>query len=400
MRCSRLIPLYSTCVFTILISLLSLAQLTQAQTETTIYSFTWGTDGAYPSAGLVMDEDGNLYGTTRNGGFDDLGTVFKITPPGVETMLYNTFSPWRGWGPETALVRDKNGNLYGTTFVGGHGGCNNHSGCGTVFRLKPTGTMAVLHRFKASSEGWGPNGGLVLDSDGNLYGTTVYGGAYGSGTAFEITPDRTERVLHSFMWGDHDGAVPSAGLFRDGAGNLYGTTRYGGPNVCGDGYTCGTVFEVTSSGEEKLLYSFAGKPDGSHPAASLVLDSEANLYGTTEEGGAFGCGTVFEITAEGAEQVLYSFQGGMDGCYPTSNLVRDKHGKLYSTTYMGGAYDMGTVFEVTRAGTKKILHSFSGYPNDGAYPLGALVLDAQRNLYGTTSIGGAHGVGTVFKVTP
>lgn len=399
MRCLRVRSPHSIDVLFLLVILLSVARNAPAQTETVLYSFMWGTDGANPAGVLAMDEQGNLYGTTESGGIGNLGTVFELTPTGVETVLYHNFSGWRGWPPGSALVRDGNGNLYGTAFQGGHAGCNNRAGCGTVFRVRPEGTGTVLHHFKAGQDGWGPNGGLVLDSAGNLYGTTVYGGTHSGGTVFQITPNRTERVLHSFAFDHKDGLAPAAGLVHDGAGNLYGTTRYGGPNLCGGGNSCGTVFEITSAGEEKVLYAFTGEPDGSNPAASLVLDSKGNLYGTTETGGDFGCGTVFELNAAGVEKVLYSFRVS-DGCYPTTGLVRDRRGRLYGTTTTGGAYGQGTVFEVTPAGKKKVLHSFSGYPDDGSSPLGALVLDAQGNLYGTTMMGGASHVGTVFKLTP
>jgi len=379
-------------------SLLLPATDSAGQTVTILHSFEWGEDGAYPQAGLVMDAEGNLYGTTVQGATGDLGTVFEVAPNGVETVLYHNFSGWRGWGPSATLVRDQNGTLYGTTFQGGGGPCDSGFGCGTVFLVRGNQNGRVLHHFKPGFEGWGPNGSLILDSAGNLYGTTVYGGVHGVGTIFKIAPDRTFTVVYSFD-GEH-GSTPFGGLVRDDAGNFYGTTQYGGSHDCGTGSGCGTVFKITPFGEETVLHSFSGSPDGSYPVASLVLDPQGNLYGTTEGGGAHGMGMVFEVNSAGEEQILYSFKGGADGGRPAANLVRDRSGNLYGVTSMDGMYTFGTVFKLTRNGKKEVLHSFSGYPDDGGYPMGALVLDTQGNLYGTTSIGGANRVGIVFKFTP
>jgi len=248
----------------------------------------------------------------------------------------------------------------------------------------------VLYSFTGGADGANPCAALIRDTEGNLYGTTWVGGADGQGTVFEVTPTGTERVLHSFA-ANADGAEPCAALVRDAEGNLYGTTYLGG-------FFGGTVFKVAPTGTETVLYSFAGEPDGANPYAALVQDGQGNLDGTTIFGGVSGHGTVFEITPTGAEKVLYSFGGELDGANPYAALVLDGHGNLYGTTYAGGAHGQGTVFEVTKTGTERVLYNFGG--THGANPYAALVRDTQGNLYGTTYAGGAHGQGTVFKLAP
>ena len=263
----------------------------------------------------------------------------------------------------------------------------------------------TLHKFKQTGVGgYSPNGGLIFDAAGNLFGTTEYGGAHGYGTVFELTPNGdgswTESVLHSFNYSD--GEVPFAGLIFDAAGNLYGTTAGGGA------YDAGTVFQLTPNGDgswtESVLHSFNGK-DGRQPLSSLIFDAGGNLYGATYSGGAFGDGTVFQLTPNGdgswTESVLHSFNGG-DGREPLSSLIFDAVGNLYGTTYTGGAYGWGTVFKLTPNGdgswTESVLHSFNH--RDGAFPYSSLTFDAAGNLYGTTASGGYFGVGTVFKLKP
>ena len=305
----------------------------------------------------------------------------------TESVLYTFTGPTDGAYSVAGLVRDTQGNLYGTTYQGGGTGCNN-LGCGTVFELTPSGTLKVLYTFNGKADGATPLSGLILDKAGNLYGTTGYGGTSGDGTVFEITAAGNHKVLHSFT--GIDGAVPSAGLLRDGAGNLYGTTQYGGANY-------GTVFKIAPTGAETVLYSFTGGVDGGAPLGSLVLWN-GNLYGTTADGGAFGQGTVFEVTKKGAEKVLYSFSGGADGGGPFAGLVLDSVGSLYGTTLGGGGSGSGTVFEVTQTGAETVLYSFTGGA-DGGSPVARLVRDAKGNLYGTTTTGGASFNGTVFELS-
>jgi uncharacterized repeat protein (TIGR03803 family) len=311
----------------------------------------------------------------------------------TESLLYTFTQTTTGFHPVSGLVRDTQGNLYGTTYQGGNTNCGG-LGCGTVFELTPNGTLTVLYTFGGQADGATPGSGLILDKVGNLYGTTEYGGASGDGTVFEITTALKYKVIHSFT--GSDGAVPYGGLLRDGQGNLYGTTEYGGANY-------GTVFKITPSGVETVLYSFTGGVDGGAPIGNLVM-WKGNLYGTTPDGGVFGEGTVFEVTKKGKEKVLYSFTGGNDGASPFGGLIVDKEGNLYGTTVGGGSSGFegaggGTLFEVSQSGTESVLYNFSGGA-DGGKPLGSLVKDANGNFYGTTQTGGSDYNGVVFEVSP
>jgi uncharacterized repeat protein (TIGR03803 family) len=317
--------------------------------ETTLYSFRGMPDGAQPVAGLVSDPADNLYGTTQQGGDTSCniqagcGTVFKIAPDGAESVVYDFTGGEDGSSPVAGLTRDAAGNLYGTTYFGGDLSCEDGIGCGTVFRLSASGVQTVLHRFGGGTDGELPAAGLVRDGSGNLYGTTLLGGAYGSGTVFEVSRAGIERVLYSFTGGG-DGSLPLATLVRDGAGNLYGTTQLGGA------YGGGTTFELDASGREHVLHSFGAGLDGANPFAGLATDGAGNLYGTTFFGGGTfcesGCGTVFELTANGSEKILHRFTGRMDGGYPRAALVRDTAGNLYGTAEIGGASGAGVVFEL------------------------------------------------------
>jgi uncharacterized repeat protein (TIGR03803 family) len=302
-----------------------------------------------------------------------------------------------GW-PEVGVTRDSAGNLYGTTFFGGAGtGCDIYfGGCGTVFKLDSSGTETVLHSFGGAgvnvNDGWNPTARLILDTAGNLYGTTAYGGAYGHGTVFEVDAAGKETIVHSFA-GGRDGARPNAGLVLDAAGNFYGTTQYGGRGCYGQG--CGTVFQISPNGVETVLYSFGDGEDGASPLGGVALDSSGNIYGTTWLGGIYSFGTVFRIDGHGNETVLHSFAGGSDGANPLTAPTLDAAGNLYGTTSSGGAY-FGTVYMVDTAGNESILHSFTG-GTDGAYPYAHLLMDAAGNLYGTASQGGCCGQGSVFE---
>jgi uncharacterized repeat protein (TIGR03803 family) len=384
--------------------LMGVVGVASAQGLVTLYSFCSlpnCTDGAFPDAGVVLDSTGDVYGTTFYGGASGQGTVFKVTAKGAETVLYSFTGQSDGSEPNAGLVRDSKGNLYGTTTSGGNFNpyvCN--TGCGTVFEVTALGTEIVVYRFLANgTDGYFPSAGVIRDSNGNLYGTTVYGGASGQGAVFELNSNGAEKLLHNF--GGADGASPEASLVRNFKGNLYGTTAHGGASGQG------TVFEITAAGLETVLHSFvAGNADGGTPLAGLVRDSSGNFYGTTAAGGKSmppycdsGCGTVFKVTAKGVETVLHSFAAnGTDGFAPFAGLVRDSSGNLYGTTEEGGAHGYGTVFSVTAGGVETVLHSFVGGA-DGAFPLGGLVMDKLGNLYGTTSSGG-HGYGTVFKLVP
>jgi uncharacterized repeat protein (TIGR03803 family) len=394
--------------------LLASAPNLAAQTETVLYTFTGQTDGSLPNAPLVADEDGNLYGTANFGGnlkeCDDqgCGTVFELLKSGKFKVLYAFSGGTDGSVPNGPLLRNAQGNLYGTAQ---EGGAHNQ---GVVFKITPSGTEIVLYSFGSlADDGSLPMAGLVMDSAGNLYGTTFAGGGncpgYGCGTVFEVTPSGTEKVLWRFGHVKNDGLNPYyTTLVRDTNGNLYGTTHYGGANPGPDGTGLGTVFVVTSSGEEHVLYSFTSEADGAFPYAGLVQDPEGHLFGTTG-------GTVFEITAAGEEKTIYQFPGFPgDGYDCTANLLRAANGDLYGTTFQGGTYDGGAVFGLTSSGVEILLYSFyttgSGLEAvDGQWPTGGLIQDAAGNLYGATTYGGDYdtallceneGCGVLFKVTP
>ncbi|HTT84676.1 MAG TPA: choice-of-anchor tandem repeat GloVer-containing protein [Rhizomicrobium sp.] len=380
-----------------LMLLLPLGAARAQNSETVLYSFQGGNDGSSPSAGLIMDKSGNLYGTTYWGGgsgCDDglgCGTVFEFPSSGSETVLHAfAGQPSDGAWPWGGVIADKAGNLYGTT---SQGGANN---AGTVFKVSPGGTETTLYTFTGGSDGGDPLASLIADKAGNHYGTTSMGGAENSGTVFEVAADGTETVLYSFT-GGNDGAAPMGGLITDKAGNIYGTTSLGGAN------NRGTVFEIAAGGTERVLYSFTGKSDGGYPMAGVIADAAGNLYGTTETGGKGYEGTVFKLATDGTETVLHAFsRKKTDGEYPWGGLVMDKAGNLYGTTRGGGQYGSGTVFKVAADGTETISHSFAG-GSDGADPAAGLIRDKAGNLYGTTQMGGTgtaceNGCGTIFEI--
>jgi uncharacterized repeat protein (TIGR03803 family) len=377
---------------------------------------------------LVRDSSGNIYGTTGGGGTGGCdgygcGTVFKMTKEGKEVWLYS-FKGTNQIDPSAGLLRDANGNLYGTTENGGKitktcGGVQG-GGCGTVFRVDKNGQGTTLYKFKGTPDGYFPQALLVKDSAGNLYGTSYLGGVDGIGAVFKLDANGKETILHSFAGppeGGGDGAFLYEGVIRDTAGNLYGVTAAGGASGAG------TVFKVDSSGSETLLYSFSGGSDGGDPDSVLLLDSQGNLYGTTANGGSSdvcdgGCGTVFELSPQSggnwAETVVYSFcslENCADGQQPVGGpLVKDSVGNIYGNTIFGGSYrncngdSCGVIFKLDTAGKETVLHSFTGGA-DGAFPVAGLTLDSSGNLYGTAWQGGAkcftsYTCGVVFKITP
>jgi uncharacterized repeat protein (TIGR03803 family) len=388
-------------VFTIIwFSMLGIAHLAQASTETILHSFTCSaTDGCKPQGGLILDSEGNLYGTTQGGGANGGGTVFKLAPSGDLTILHSfACGTTDGCDPGSGVVLDSKGNLYGTTWQGGA------DGNGTVFEVSASGTETILHSFTCGTDGCSfagiGGGGLVLDKANNLHGTTFTGGFSPSdcGTVFKLIPSSGKlTTLYSFSCG-LDGGTPVGGIALDKANNLYGTTSGGGA------YSFGTVFKVAPSGKETVLHSFnANGEDGFLPYGGVILDSKNNLYGTTYRGGAIGAGTIFEVTASDTETVLYSFTCGTKSCEPEEGLAFDKYGNLYGTTQWGGLYDLGTVFEWASSGVATTLHTFADNGRDGYLPplsANGPAIDSEGNLYGTTSAGGANGGGTVFKIVP
>jgi uncharacterized repeat protein (TIGR03803 family) len=390
-----------------------------------LYRFTGGKDGAVPVYGLVLDQAGNLYGTTTSGG-QGYGVAFKVTPNKkggrTESVLYSfcrLTACADGAQPGGALIFDKAGNLYGTTTDGGGRALNG----GTVFELSPNQSggwkESVIYAFCALSrcvDGANPYSGLVFDQAGNLYGTTSNAGANGEGNVFELSPNRdgswTETVLYSFcsVANCADGQNPYAGVILDQTGNIYGTTGYGGT---GSG---GVVFELSPNQKggwtESVLHSFCSLKncaDGHGPSGDLIFDHTGNLYGTTNSGGAQGVGAVFELTPKqnGAwmEKVLHSFcqLAGCTGQVPSAGLVFDQTGNLYGTTVFGGTGGgFGVVFRMTpKSGggwSYRVVHNFLDKP--GAEPGSALILDPAGNLYGTTDGDTSTTFGSVFEITP
>ncbi len=360
-----------------------------------LYSFASPTtEGGYPNAGVIRDKSGNLYGTTAWGGAYNQGTVFKLNTNGTLTVLHSfTAGPTDGSNADpllggqapvvaeaVGLIMDSCGNLYGNTqFGGGYGG-------GTVFKIDASGNESVLHSFYAW-DGLVPSGKLVMDTSGNLYGTTTYGGPENLGTVFSLDTTGMLTTLYSFTFAGTEPAYPTAGLIIDKNGNLYGTTVNGGTN------DIGSVFKLATNGTLTVLHSFNGT-DGANPWSDLIMDNKGNLYGTTVEGGDHNLGIVFKLDTSGTLTVLHSFNG-TDGAYPFTGLIMDNKGNLYGTTDFGGTSDMGTVFKLDANGTHSVLHDFSGA--DGSEPM-ALTMDNKGIIYGTTFSGGPYNKGTIFRL--
>lgn len=378
-----------------------------AQNEQTLYNFS-GTDGNSPLSGLVMDAAGNLYGATFVGGAYGDGVIFEVSRDAsggwTETVIYNFTGGTDGGTPANGnMIFDAAGNLYGTTVNGG-----THN-LGTVFELTPSAagwSESVLYSFRGIKDGANPYMGLVFDGKGNLYGTTYYGGTYDAGTVFELSRagsgQWTEKVIHTFNV--TNGIYVPGGLAIDGAGNLYGVAQNGGT------YGVGVVYELSpgasGSWTGTILHEFTGANDGGYPYAErLLLDSSGNLYGTTQGGGAFNYGTVFRLSHAGKiweEQVLHSFDN-YSARNPNAGLITDEAGNLYGTCANGnGISSVGAVFELSpeSGGTWKptILHVFKR--TDGEFPVAPLVRDTAGNLYGTTWLGGANNIGVVFEIKP
>lgn len=387
----------------------------QAQTFTVLYAFNAPPDGDLPLSGVIRDADGNLYGTTYGGGTYGYGTVFKVDTNGTETVLYSFAGGTDGADPVGGLVRDTGGNLYGATDGGGNADCGNYgSDCGTIYKVDSNGNETVLYRFAGLPDGHSADSSLYVADDGSLYGTTEAGGdaacnpGYGCGTVFKIDTQGNETILHTFTGiRELDGAFPDAGLVADAKGYLYSTTNLGGAPTCGDAGRpeevagCGTVFKIDMQGKETILHRFSAEIGGESPSFPVMFDKAGNMYSTAGGGNQYN-GVVFELSPRRQERVLYNFSYNQG--YPSAGLVRDHKGNLYSTTREGGDYYEGTVYKLDPAGNMTVLHSFSGY-SDGGFPDGTLIMDQQGNLYGTARDGGNHdcgeyGCGVVFKITP
>lgn len=404
-----------------------------AQTLTTLFSFK-GSDGNYPQAPLVQGIDGSLYGTTQAGGTNvsncvngGCGTVFAITPAGTLRTLYDfcVLSNCNdGTYPSAGLVLTEDGSFYGTTYGGGtiKGDCNN-DGCGTVFVITPAGAPSTVYNFCSQTDcadGAGPDAGLVQAPEGNFYGTVAYGGgAADGGIVFRMTPTGALTTLYSFcsQLNCSDGELPLAPLVQGTDRNFYGTTSGGGisnnqPPCNTSG--CGTIFKITPSGTFTTLYSFCSQPnctDGANPSGGLIQGSDGALYGTTALGGTYAYGTVFKITPQGTFRTLHNFSGG-DGARPTAGLTQATDGNLYGITGYGGRYYSvdqhlygGTAFTITPRGVFTLLYSFCAQTDcaDGQVPYAGLMQSTNGLIYGTTFFGGANSscsnrCGTMFTL--
>ena len=373
-----------------------------ASNEKVLHSFNGGTDGSYPVAAMIADHAGNLYGTTRYGGTNGQGTVFELTNSNGtwnETILYSFAGGNDGASPAASVVMDAAGNLYGTTRLGGA------DSAGTVFKLalvNGTWQESVIYTFTGGTDGGSPQSALTLVGS-TLYGATPQGGTFANGTVFrlrELSGKWKQDVLYSFVGGNNDGAYSYSTLVLDKAGNLYGTTLSGGPNQAG------CVFELSPSGstwKEKVLYFFTGNLDGGSLNAGVIFDKAGNLYGTTTSGGKYNSGTVFELAASNGswtENVLYNFSGGNDGGFPEAAPVIDNNGSLFGTTFNGGVFGYGTVFQLSPsagAWTETVLYTFTG-GNDGAFPQGSILL-YKSGYVSTATEGGSTFTGLVFSAS-
>lgn len=400
-----------------------------ATTEITLWTFTGGkNDGEFPAASLLRDKAGNLYGATLEGGasvgpgnIHGDGTVFKVTPPATAGGAWTESLLWSfgvggsssdGTSPMGNLIMDGNGNLYGTT-VGGGPTSKGLAGLGTVFELLPPGvaggnwTEAILHTFTGGRDGSGPLTGLTIDKKGDLYGTTPAGGAYQSGSSggivFELSPPATaggawtKKTLWNFGAGT-DGAAPSSSLLRDAVGNLYGTTDGGG--IYGGGIVFELIKPTTAGGSwtESILWNFGNGTDGGRPHGTLVMDKNGNLYGTASEGGSFLGGTAFELsppTVSGGdwnETILWDFGNGSDGVGPDAGMIMDPRGILYGTTESNPTLTAGTVFKLRPPAVSGGAWTESILESLPSPVLAGVIMDPQGHLYGVT-------YGTVYELT-
>lgn len=384
--------------------------LAQAQFSV-LYTFN-GQDGLNPVGPLLRDNAGSLYGTTYFGGTYTNGILFKLDKSNNETILVNFDGGDHGGFPNSGLIFDRAGNIYGPADQGRAGG-------GVLFEVSPKGKEKVLYNFGGCIcyRPRGPEGALLMDASGDLYGATVLGGVeghggaceyYGCGTIFKFDTAGKRQVLYAFK-GGADGAYPSGPLLQDADGNLYGTALNGGDLSCPQFpmLGCGTIFKLAKDGKFTVLYTFTGGPDGAGPQPGLITDKDGNFYGAADVGGnnscPYGCGTLFRLSKNGKFTVLYTFLDGTDGAggYPNGGLVRDPKGNLYGTTPGGTTNSLdGTVFKLNKAGVMTLLHIFTG-GIDGGKPLSGVIRDDAGHLYGTTyTSAGFNGAGVVFEVTP
>ena len=402
-------------VASILLILVGRTSDASGQTVTNLYSFIGtSSDGGVPSASLMQADDGNFYGTAA-GGFstfktNNFGSVFRISPSGSFTNLYS-FKGNDGEVPLARLVQGSDGNFYGTAARGGHTNLDNGIGFGSVFRITPTGALTNLYSFTGAPDGAFPSAGLVRGNDGNFYGVTSLGGittngSLGYGTIFRVSPNGGYTNLYLFAGSPNDGSEPN-GLVLGSDGNLYGTTQEGGGNSC----NCGILFRISPNGSYSNLYSFGSSlSDGGIPNG-LVQGSDGNFYGTTQAGGNSSpqnpgcCGVVFRISPSGSYTTIYAFRNSPnDGRTPTAGLVQGSDGSFYGSTQQGGSnvncyQGCGTVFRVSPSGSETNLYSFGNFAGDGTEPNASLVQGSDGSFYGTTTFGGINGSGTVYRLS-
>jgi uncharacterized repeat protein (TIGR03803 family) len=379
----------SSAFLAFLLSVLLLVHPATAQNFQVLYNFGGSSDGGNPYASLIADSSGNLYGTASAGGSNNAGVVFTVNPSGTETVLYSFTGGTDGAYPFSALVRDIAGNLYGTTSAGGT------DNDGVVFMLDPNGEEVVLHNFTGGTDGTNSLGGLLRDKSGNLFGTTSQGGSSNEGIVFEISASGAYSILHTFTGATNDGAYPTyTSLLMDAGGTLYGVTEEGGT------INAGVVYKLSKTGKFNVLYSFTGgSRDGCYVLGTPFMDKEGAIYGTGSQCGASEVGTVWKLTKSGEETVLHNFAGGTaDGEYPFAGVIVDAEGNVYGNTKYGGASGVGTVYRIATNGKETLLHSFDGA--DGKYPYGNFAQNPKGTpLFGITENGGTTGSGVVWKIT-
>lgn len=360
-----------------------------------VHSFDRTEEGAVGN--IIQAADGDFYGTTEFNGAFGWGTVFRMTPDGVVTVLH-AFTDNEGQRPMAGLIQARDGDFYGTTSGGGPIDCAPPVGCGTIFKITAAGVITFLHVFDGQ-HGRTPLSALLQASDGNFYGTAVNGGAANSGTVFKMTPDGTMTIVHDFS-GD-DGAFAEGPLIQATDGNLYGMTAGGGTGPCRPYKGCGTVYRLTLAGEFTVLYSFGGGVSGEFPTSALLQATDGNFYGTTSGTydyyyDSISAGTIFRMTPAGIVTTLHAFSGGTDGSHPMGALIEGAPGIFYTTT-AGGPSGLGSVVKMTQSGSLTLLRALNW--EDGITPLGVQILGRDGNLYGVTVGGGPKGYGTVFRIS-
>jgi uncharacterized repeat protein (TIGR03803 family) len=381
----------------------------QAQTYKVLYSFTGGADGAWPFAGLTPDGHGNFYGTAAAGGnlkcayvgVPGCGVVFNVTKSGTETVLYAFQAGNDGANPMGSVIHDAQGNLYGGTEYGGDPSCpySEGKGCGIIYKVDSKGQETVLYRFTGGQDGANPVGSLLLDKSGNLWGVTQNQGylgnsrcyGHGCGTLFKLDA-QGNLTVHPFLGPPNDGRLALAGLISDNAGNIYGTTEFGGT------YDSGIVFKVNQQGEYSILHNFDIYDNDAVNPTNLIFQ-EGTLYGPAVSGGTYDGGALFQMDLSGQTTLLYNFYPLNDDAnvWASGTVVRDGAGNIYGTTQFNGGF--GSIYSVDTSGNLTTLHYFEGNP-DGENPWSGVIADSNGHLYGTTWTGGNPGPGTVFELIP